>query len=120
MSHPIQELYTDDKGVVRFKANLIVKWLLDTNGSIDLNTIARQGFSDEDQEQFAQLTGYSLSGFGDLSYVSDVTYNRAQIVLENGMLHQDAEILALKERFKDLERIVSKIKKLTEQMIKNV
>jgi len=30
-------------------------------------------FSQEDREQFAQLIGYSLSGFGELSYVSDET-----------------------------------------------
>lgn len=33
--------------------------------------------ADEDREQFAQLIGYSLSGFADLSYVSNKTYNAA-------------------------------------------
>ncbi len=42
-----------------------------------MNQLARMEFSDEDREQFAQLTGYSLSGFGDLDYVSDETYERA-------------------------------------------
>jgi hypothetical protein len=61
---------------LRFKANAIVRHLLD-NGGIDLNAIAMLSFSQEDREQFAQLIGYSLSGFGELSYVSDETYNAA-------------------------------------------
>lgn len=61
---------------MRFKANAIVRHLLD-NGGIDLNAIAMLSFSQEDREQFAQLIGYSLSGFGELSYVSDETYNAA-------------------------------------------
>jgi hypothetical protein len=40
-------------------------------------------FSDEDREQFAQLIGYSLGGFGDLSYASDEVYNAAAATLEN-------------------------------------
>ncbi len=36
------------------------------------------GFSDEDREQFAQLIGYSLNGFGELSYVSEETYEAAE------------------------------------------
>lgn len=31
-------------------------------------------FRREDREQFAQLIGYSLSGFGDLHYTSDRVY----------------------------------------------
>lgn len=32
--------------------------------------LARQDFPQVDREQFAQLIGYSLSGYSDLSYVS--------------------------------------------------
>lgn len=70
--HPIQPTVTDAHGVLRFKANAIVRYLLD-NGGIDLNHIAAQEFSDEDQRQFAQLIGYSVSGFASLPYVDDVT-----------------------------------------------
>jgi hypothetical protein len=76
INHPIQPLYLDKNGVLRFKENAIVRFLLD-NGPHDLNTLALEKFSQEDEEQFAQLIGYSLSGFGDLSYVSDETYYRA-------------------------------------------
>ena len=77
MQHPIQPLLKDDNGVLRFKQNAIVKYLLDA-GPFDMNKLLMLPFSQEDQEQFAQLIGYSLSGFGDLSYVSDETYNLAE------------------------------------------
>ena len=76
IKHPVQPLVEDEYGVIRFKENKIVQYLLD-KGPIDMNHLALEGFSQEDEEQFAQLIGYSLSGFGDLSYVSDETYNRA-------------------------------------------
>lgn len=70
--NPLQPLYRDANGVTRFKANKIVRYLLD-NGVIDLNHLAALEFSQDDQEQFAQLIGYSLVGFHELSYVSDAT-----------------------------------------------
>lgn len=70
MKFPMQPLAKDGQGVVRFRQNAIVSYLLD-NGGIDLNRIGLLGFSDEDATQFAQLIGYSLSGFHELSYVSD-------------------------------------------------
>ena len=76
MKHPIQPLYTDEHGTLRFKANAIVRYLLD-NGGIDLNALAELDFSDDDRMQFAQLIGYSLCGFGDLSYTSDDVYDEA-------------------------------------------
>lgn len=73
--HPIQPL-EERNGVLRFKKNGIVRFLLDA-GQIGLNRLAEIPFSDEDREQFAQLIGYSLSGFGELDYVSDETYEQA-------------------------------------------
>ena len=61
----------------RFKENKIVSHCLDVGGT-DLNKIAVIDFSVEDREQFAQLIGYSLGGYGDLSYVTDETYYRAE------------------------------------------
>jgi hypothetical protein len=79
MSQPMQPLYRDENGTLRFRKNSIVQHLLDkarTHG-IDLNYLATQDFPKEDREQFAQLIGYSLAGWGDLSYVSDEAYERA-------------------------------------------
>ena len=42
MGHPMQPIEMDSDGTPRFKANEIVRYLLD-NGGIDLNQIARVG-----------------------------------------------------------------------------
>lgn len=65
--HPMQPIVAV-KGVARFKENKIVSMLLDTHPTIDLNILARMDFSRADRNQFAQLIGYSVSGFGDLGY----------------------------------------------------
>lgn len=79
--HPMQPIvWVGD--TIRFKQNNIVRYLID-HGSISLNQIAalaqdgRSGFTQEDQEQLAQLIGYSVSGFGDLSYASEETVAQA-------------------------------------------
>lgn len=74
--HPIQPLVETASRVVRFKKNDIVCFLLD-DGKFDMNDLAVRNFSAEDREQFAQLIGYSLSGFGELSYVTNKTYKAA-------------------------------------------
>jgi hypothetical protein len=81
MSHPIQPLIKDEYGVIRFKPNAIVRYLLDA-GPFDMNHLALAPFRQEDREQFAQLIGYSVSGFGSLSYVSEETVERADILAE--------------------------------------
>ena len=79
VKHPVQPLLTDPRGILRFKSNAIVVKMLDvcTKHGYDLNRIAREEFANEDRAQLAQLIGYSLSGFGDLSYVSDELYDIA-------------------------------------------
>jgi hypothetical protein len=74
---PLQPIERDPTGVVRFKANAICRYLVDS-GVADFNQLATMPFAQEDWEQFAQLIGYSLSGFGELSYVSDETYSQAE------------------------------------------
>lgn len=84
MPQPMQPLYRDVNGAPRFRENSIVRHLLDkarTHG-IDLNYLSTQNFPKEDWEQFAQLIGYSLSGWGDLSYVSDEAYEKASKAAE--------------------------------------
>lgn len=96
MRHPIQPLALDASGVMRFKENAIVRYLLD-EGGFDLNHIARKEFSQEDREQFAQLIGYSLSGFGELSYVSSDTYAAADEMAGTGVSEVEARITALED-----------------------
>jgi len=69
-TNPMQPLVTDPSGTIRFKPNKIVQYLLD-RGPFDMNHLAIQDFSDDDRSQFAQLIGYSRSGFSELSYVGD-------------------------------------------------
>jgi hypothetical protein len=68
--HPMQKIVFEG-GVARFQRNKIVEFLLDS-GPFDMNGIARLEFDREDRAQFAQLIGYSVSGYGDLSYAIDV------------------------------------------------
>ena len=76
--HPLQSLVRDPDGVIRFRKNTIVCFLLE-NGPWDLNKLARIPFSNEDRQQFAQLIGYSLSGYGELPYVDDEAYEMAEV-----------------------------------------
>jgi hypothetical protein len=67
---PIQPVILDAGGEPRFQMNGLVRYLLDA-GSINVNDLALlPGISSEEWEQFAQLIGYSVSGFSDLSYAS--------------------------------------------------
>jgi len=66
----MQPIEPDAHGVMRFKSNAIVRHLLDSHPNESMNTIALGKFSRDDREQFAQLIGYSVSGAGDLSYMS--------------------------------------------------
>ncbi len=75
--HPMQPLVVDEFGVVRFRANPVVRFLLDQPGGASMNTLAVMGFTDEDRTHFAQLIGYSVGGFGELSYVDDASYAAA-------------------------------------------
>jgi len=75
---PMQPVIKGTDGVLRFRANAIVRHLLDhgfggqpVEGGVDLNRLAMLDFPQEDRAQFAQLIGYSVSGYHKLSYVSD-------------------------------------------------
>lgn len=69
--NPMQP-FVMEKNVVRFKRNKLVEYLLD-KGGLNLNDLAamEDEFSQDDWQQFAQLIGYSLCGYHELSYVSD-------------------------------------------------
>ena len=88
--------------VVRFKANEIVKHLLETHPSIGMNELASGGFSREDEVQFAQLIGYSLGGFSELEYVSDEEYSSALAMFKSGGSETDARLIHLHRLLKNL------------------
>ena len=95
MKHPIQPLEKDKHGTIRFKENKIVRYLLD-NGGIDLNRLAVLDFDNNDREQFSQLIGYSLSGFGGLSSTTNETYYAAEA------LYNDPKTNDLQERYNSI------------------
>lgn len=112
--HPIQPLVTDEHGRLRFKSNAIVRHLLD-NGPFDMNTIAMLDVPQEDREQFVQLTGYSLSGFSELSYVTMDTYETAEAMAndtderESRIATLQATLDAVRTSLKDLVPAVFRI-----------
>jgi len=92
--NPIQPFVTDVNGTLRFKGNQIVVDLLEKAGQhgLNLNAIACRQYSADDRQQLAQLIGYSLSGYGELSYVSEDAYGAANAMAEEGMSEKDARI----------------------------
>jgi len=71
----------------RFVPNRIVQMLLDV-APIGMNELACMDFTDQERMQFAQLIGYSLVGFGELSYVDEETYAAAEKIVDLGW-HED-------------------------------
>lgn len=102
LKNPIQPLYKTESGTIRFKPNAIVQYLLD-NGGLDMNDIAINchDTSDDDKKQFAQLIGYSLSGYEELSYVD--AHNDAK------QMNSDMELLCL------INSIKGRMKQMTDE-----
>lgn len=80
--HPIQPLVTDELDTLRFKENTIISYLF-KSGKLDMSQLAAMTFPSEDRQQIAQLLGYSLSGYSELSYVTDDAYEAASAMVES-------------------------------------
>lgn len=100
LRNPVQPLYKTDSGVVRFKPNAIIDYLFNS-GALDLNKIAAMPFTQDDREQLAQLLGYSLSGFGTLSYVTDETYSLA--AMQSSTTEENDRNAILRKQLKDFK-----------------
>ena len=111
MLNPIQPLVEDAHGVLRFKENSIVRHMLDwaRPRGMGLNELARMDFTDDDRQQFAQLIGYSLSGYADLGYVDDVSYSTAAY-MDEGKDERDARIAALEAKLTELRRAIDALR----------
>ena len=73
---PMQPIVVDE-GIPHFVANSIVRFLYKA-GPFDMNTIMElPGVSREEREQFAQLIGYTVNGFGELGYADPGTVAKA-------------------------------------------
>ena len=84
-----QPLVLDDDGVIRFRENRIMRLLLD-GGPFSLEQIALMAFTDQERQQLAQLIGYSVSGYGDLSYADDEATTRADSAVDIFIAEQEA------------------------------
>lgn len=103
VKHPMQYKHTPKGDRERFVKNEVVAWLLDNaydkNGQkIDMNTLAVQSFNVEDRRQFAQLIGYSVGGYGELSYVDNASYAMAEAKNPEAMRISYHEALVKKMR----------------------
>lgn len=100
---PIQPLLTDNVLVACFQQNAIVRFLLDwaSERGMDLNKLATMPFSNADRQQFAQLIGYSLSGYGELSYVDDEAFETAERMLTKPVSQEQARADVLAELLDD-------------------
>lgn len=84
-STPMQPIILDSRGVTRFKKNTIVDNLYEhgVRTGYGFNEMYTENHDDEDRMQFAQLIGYSVSGYSTLSYVTDESVNAAFAIAES-------------------------------------
>jgi hypothetical protein len=68
--NPIQPLSVVE-GVLRFKKNSIVRFLLDSGPYDLLDKLGSMDFSRDDRIQFLQLIGYSVEGLYEYDYVQE-------------------------------------------------
>lgn len=108
MKHPIQDVIIDPRGTPRFNENKIVSFLLENNkAGIDMNMLACMEFSKDDRQQFAQLIGYSVYGFSELSYADDDTVQIAELqakgkgLIEARIEHLESELAALRQALRE-------------------
>lgn len=81
MKHPLQTIVRAEDGVIRFQGNVLVQHLLDSYpGGAAALRLACPAADNGDWEQLDQLLGWSVSGFGDLPYVSRETIEAADAV----------------------------------------
>jgi len=76
---PMQPVVIAEDGKIRFKENRIVSAFYEKSraSGFGLNEAALGDFTPEEHMQLAQLIGYSVDGYGTLSYVSDESYEEA-------------------------------------------
>lgn len=81
---PMQPIEFDRYGVIRFRENAIVSYLYEVALSVGvgMNELCRMEFTDEERMQFAQLIGYSVSGYGDLGYASQESVEKADAIAD--------------------------------------
>lgn len=110
MKHPIQPL-EKRRGTLCFKENKIVSYLLEVGQrhGAGMNELAGMPFSKEDRVQFAQLIGYTLGGFSELTrYVTDDDYKAAAEMADTGKSEDKARIAVLEKELKAVRKALQK------------
>ena len=81
---PMQPIHVAEDGCIRFKKNRIVDDMLEHSRKhgFGLNEMAMRDYTDDERMQLAQLIGYSVSGYGNLSYASEESVAKADDVAE--------------------------------------
>lgn len=96
----MRSIELDALGTARFRKNTIVAWLVE-NGHVSLNSIIENspkgGWPQEDIEEFWQMLGYSVSGYGDLSFIRPETVEAADKIVENLINHVETPPLISQE-----------------------
>lgn len=99
--HPIQPTEVDGHGVLRFKKNPIVDFLVEQYGLNALrNTFSDQRYgshTEDDWDQLNQLQGYSVSGCP----LSDETIRSVATASSEGECPKDAMIKELQRQLKE-------------------
>jgi hypothetical protein len=114
--NPMQPIVIDSKNVVRFKGNEIVRAVYEISKvhGFGLHEIAMRNFTKDDRKQFAQLLGYSVSGYGDLPYVDKVSVECADqqvALLLSGapvVSEQEMELQVLRDENRRLKAAIRK------------
>ena len=86
---PFQPIGADADGVIRFRPNRLVQYLLD-HGPFDLNDLAHlPDITNAEHMQLSQLIGYSVSGAGALSFFDHETVVEMDQLAAEAMSTQD-------------------------------
>lgn len=101
---PIRDTGGGTARSLRFVENRIVSVLLETS-PLDMNALACMDFTAQERIQFAQLIGYSLTGFGELSYVDDESYATA-VRMSLGESEEQARNAELREQLNQAREAV--------------
>jgi hypothetical protein len=106
----IQPILEDELGTLRFRENEIVSALLEFSQEkgMDMNKLSCMDFSREDWVQFAQLIGYSVGGWEELSYVSNEDRRAVERIIEKGESEEQAKINSLSEQLENLKEQLRK------------
>ncbi len=108
MNHPTQPVILDEDNRFRFKANPIVRKLLEVakDNGYGLNEIARGDWEREDYLQLMQLIGYSLNGYAELSCVTSEDMAVADALAESEETEEQIRIRYLQGELAALREVL--------------